>query len=89
MTRALVTGATGFLGRHAARRLVQLGWEVSGMGRSSTAGKLLEQEGVRFVQTDLRDAVGVAEACAGQDYVFHCGALSAPWGLTMSSMAAM
>lgn len=80
MTRALVTGATGFLGRHAARRLVQLGWEVSGLGRSSSAGKLLEQEGVRFIQADLRDAVAVAQACAGQDYVFHCGALSAPWG---------
>lgn len=80
MTRALVTGATGFLGRHAARRLVQLGWEVSGLGRSVAAGELLQQEGIRFVQADLRDAAAVAQACAGQDYVFHCGALSAPWG---------
>ncbi|WP_392396824.1 NAD-dependent epimerase/dehydratase family protein [Paenibacillus senegalimassiliensis] len=80
MTKALITGATGFLGGHAARRLAQMGWEVSAMGRSLDAGGELERGGIRFVEADLRDAAAVERACAGQEVVLHCGALSAPWG---------
>ncbi|MFM9278744.1 NAD-dependent epimerase/dehydratase family protein [Paenibacillus jiagnxiensis] len=79
-TKALVTGATGFLGRHAALRLAQMGWDVSGMGRSRESGAQLTRDGIRFVQADMRDADRVVQACAGQDYVFHCAALSSPWG---------
>lgn len=79
-TKALVTGATGFLGRHTALRLAQMGWDVSGMGRSREGGAQLTQDGIRFVQADMRDADRVVQACAGQDYVFHCAALSSPWG---------
>ncbi|MFD2877379.1 NAD-dependent epimerase/dehydratase family protein [Paenibacillus rhizoplanae] len=39
MTKALVTGATGFLGRHTARRLARMGWEVYAQGRNPGAGK--------------------------------------------------
>ena len=34
-TRAIVTGAHGFIGRHAARRLAELGYEVAGIGHGS------------------------------------------------------
>jgi nucleoside-diphosphate-sugar epimerase len=78
--KALVTGATGFLGRHTALRLAQMGWDVSGMGRSRESGAQLTQAGIRFVMADMRDADRVVQACAGQDYVFHCAALSSPWG---------
>ncbi|MBB3109687.1 nucleoside-diphosphate-sugar epimerase [Paenibacillus phyllosphaerae] len=61
-------------------RLSQLGWNVTGLGRNEAVGARLEAAGVRFVQADLRDAAAVARACAGQDAVFHCGALSTPWG---------
>ncbi|MHA6529987.1 NAD-dependent epimerase/dehydratase family protein [Paenibacillus sp. BAC0078] len=80
MTKALVTGATGFLGRHTARRLVKLGWEVYGLGRSLEAGVQLEREGTFFVGADLRNAEAVSRACKGMDVVFHCAALSSPWG---------
>ncbi|WNS45923.1 NAD-dependent epimerase/dehydratase family protein [Paenibacillus sp. MMS20-IR301] len=80
MTKALVTGATGFLGRHTARRLVRLGWEVYGLGRDLQQGRLLEQEGAVFTAGDLRDAEAAERACRGMDYVFHCAALSSPWG---------
>lgn len=78
--RALITGATGFLGGALAHRLRQLSWEVTGLGRNSERGAALTADGVRFVQADLADATAVRAACAGQDIVFHCGALSSPWG---------
>lgn len=80
MKRALVTGATGCLGRHLATRLVAEGWEVTGMGRQQEIGSLLEAGGVRFIKGDIRDVPIVDAACASQDVVFHCAALSSPWG---------
>jgi nucleoside-diphosphate-sugar epimerase len=80
MTNALVTGATGFVGQHVVKRLSRMGWNVTGLGRNEAAGAKLEELGVRFVRADLRDEDAVMRACAGQDAVFHCGALSSPWG---------
>lgn len=80
MTKALVTGATGFLGRAVSLRLQELGWEVVGLGRDPQAGRLLAERGVRFLQADLRDKKRIEEACEGRDLVVHCAALSSPWG---------
>lgn len=80
MTKALVTGATGFLGRQVCLRLQAMGWEVAGMGRNRRAGAELEALGIRFIHADLRNREQVELACWGQDVVFHCGALSSPWG---------
>ncbi|QMV39804.1 NAD-dependent epimerase/dehydratase family protein [Cohnella cholangitidis] len=80
MTKALVTGATGFLGRATAIRLAELGWDVTGLGRDGHAGRLLTAQGVSFLQADLLDKEKMAAACADQDFVIHCAALSSPWG---------
>ncbi len=79
-THALVTGATGFLGGHMARRLAELGWRVTGLGRNEAEGRRLAEAGIVFVSGDLRDKDLIRMACEGQQYVFHCGALSSPWG---------
>lgn len=78
--RALVTGATGFLGRKLAERLLAEGWEVTALGRNAVVGAELEAAGMRFVRADLQDAAAVDAACRGVDHVFHSGALSSPWG---------
>ncbi|WP_426334366.1 NAD-dependent epimerase/dehydratase family protein [Paenibacillus silvae] len=80
MKRALVTGATGCLGRHLAVRLAEEGWDVTGLGRQQAIGDALVAAGVRFHQGDIRDQQMVDAACKGQDVVFHCAALSSPWG---------
>jgi nucleoside-diphosphate-sugar epimerase len=80
MKKALVTGATGFLGWHACMALQSRGWTVTGLGRNLAAGAKLEAQGVLFVHGDLRDEGAVSRACSKQDAVFHCGALSSPWG---------
>jgi nucleoside-diphosphate-sugar epimerase len=78
--RALVTGATGFLGAALALRLHKLGYDVTGLGRDLYRGRALAAEGPRFVSCDLGDYPAVAAAAAGHDWVFHCAALSSPWG---------
>jgi 2-alkyl-3-oxoalkanoate reductase len=78
--RAVVTGATGFLGGRLARRLAADGWDVVGTGRSASAGAALAADGVAFRAADLGDAAAIRALCAGADVVFHAGALSAPWG---------
>jgi len=78
--KSLVTGGTGFLGKRLALRLVELGHEVSVIGRNERVGLDLEESGINFIKADLKDTNEITEACKNQDYVFHCGALSSPWG---------
>ncbi len=86
--RALVTGATGFLGGALARRLHALGHDVLATGRDVTAGRALAEAGVRFVRADLGDAEAIARLCAGQDRVFHCAGLSSLWGRKLDFQSA-
>lgn len=78
--KALVTGGTGFLGGHLARRLQEEGWEVTVSGRRRDVGATFVARGIPFAAGDLADRDFVVAACRGQDAVFHCGALSSPWG---------
>ncbi len=78
----LVTGGTGFLGRHLADALLSRGYTVSMLGRNFDqpgVGGLIERGGIP-IQADLRDSAAVDAACKGKDVVCHAGALSAPWG---------
>jgi nucleoside-diphosphate-sugar epimerase len=78
--KILVTGATGFLGKQLAFKLRDLGYEVTALGRNLALSRELANNNIRFIAGDLRDRDVIISACQGQDYVFHCGALSAPWG---------
>lgn len=78
--KALVTGATGFLGGALIRRLKSMQSDVTGMGRNPDALQKLMASTIPVVQADLSNAEAVAVACKGQEIVFHCGALSSPWG---------
>jgi nucleoside-diphosphate-sugar epimerase len=69
---ALVTGATGGLGRTLVPALWSAGWDVRATGRRPRAG-----EAVRRV--DLTGPLP-ADLCNGVDTVFHLAALSSPWG---------
>ncbi|MDJ0796959.1 MAG: NAD-dependent epimerase/dehydratase family protein [Calothrix sp. MO_167.B12] len=76
----LVTGGTGFLGKALALRLQSQSDHVTVLGRDRYIGKQLEGEGLRFLAVDFQDKPATINACQGQDYIFHCGALSSPWG---------
>lgn len=77
---ALVTGGTGFLGNRLAIKLNELGYQVTAIGRNEAAGNKLVKDNIHFVKCDLRDNEKVIHLCKGKDYIFHCGALSSPWG---------
>lgn len=66
-----------------------MGWEVYAQGRNPEQGKQLEQEGAVFLAGDLRDPETAYSFCRKMDIVFHCAALSSPWGSTRSSIHAM
>jgi CDP-glucose 4,6-dehydratase len=86
MTRALVSGAHGFVGSHLARALLERGDEVRVLDRpaprlADVGGErrsgldLLEiRDEVELVEADLRDAEAVAHAVEGTDSVFHLAA---------------
>ncbi len=78
--KALVTGATGFLGGALARRLHILGWDVTALGRDPARLKVLEAQGIRAALANLEDAQSILDACRGQEIVFHSAALANDWG---------
>ena len=71
--KALVTGATGFLGGALARRLKGMGWDVTALGRNSFKLDELESEGIDTFQLDITKKDELIDACKNQEIVFHCG----------------
>lgn len=69
--RALVTGATGFVGSHVTEALRRQGDEVTALARSARKAELLAPLGVRVVPGDLHDAAALTRAVEGQDVIYH------------------
>lgn len=80
--RFLVTGATSGLGRNAVEWLLQAGYQVSTTGRNQLVGDSLIKLGADFTALDLVTATDAEyqKLLAGCDVVWHCAALSSPWG---------
>ncbi|WP_414842773.1 NAD-dependent epimerase/dehydratase family protein [Kocuria flava] len=70
--RVLVTGASGMLGEHVARRLVARGWTVRLLQRGHAA--LADQRNVEEVRGSVTDPDAVARAMDGVDDVVHLAA---------------
>lgn len=69
--RTLVTGASGFLGWHVARLLVERGDSVRALVRS---GSRVPDLAVETVTGDLRDPESISRAVAGCAALFHVAA---------------
>ncbi|MDX2141500.1 MAG: NAD-dependent epimerase/dehydratase family protein [Chloroflexota bacterium] len=86
MMKALITGATGFVGSHVARALADAGHEVRVLHRASS--KLDALEGVRYESAmgDILDEDAVRAACHDCDRVFHVAAVSDYWRADKAKM---
>jgi nucleoside-diphosphate-sugar epimerase len=69
--KALVTGATGFVGSHLAEALMRRGHHVTVLARSERKAESLKALGVRVVPGDLGNREAIARAVEGQDVVYH------------------
>ena len=80
---ALVTGGAGFIGSHAALRLLDEGHQVTvidnlvrGHAEAADALGRLAPQRFRFVRADLHETDRLAEALRGVDLVMHFAALA-------------
>lgn len=65
--RVLLTGASGFIGRHCIRPLIERGFEVVGTYRSSQPSAI---EGVRWIRADLLEG-GAARRLVEEERTTH------------------
>lgn len=77
--RALVTGATGFIGSHLVDEILRRGFGVRALVRRTSDTRVLETRRVEIVSGDYQDPRSLEPAVADVDYVFHlAAALTAP-----------
>ncbi len=72
--RALVTGATGFVGSAVARRLLRDGHRVRVLARAGSDRRNLQGLDVEVVEGDLTKPSTLLPACEGCDALFHVAA---------------
>lgn len=72
--RTFLTGATGFLGSHVARVLIEQGADLRLLVRPTSNLKNLEGLKAETVTGDLRDPASLEKAMSGCDTVFHVAA---------------
>lgn len=77
--KALVTGATGFVGSHVTRQLIDAGHTVRALYRSERKLSQLADFDVDAVAGDLDDSARLERACAGCEIVFHVAAKADYW----------
>jgi dihydroflavonol-4-reductase len=75
----LVIGASGFLGSHVTRELVERGHTVRVMLRETSPTRGIDDLAVERVYGDLFDTEALRSAMAGCDVVFHCAVDTRAW----------
>ncbi len=76
--KVLITGATGFVGTHLTRRLLNVGADVQVLVRNTSSHELLsefESLGATICFGDVCDRDSVFQAVEGREFVFHIAAL--------------
>ncbi|WP_281851464.1 NAD(P)-dependent oxidoreductase [Dyella sp. GSA-30] len=87
MARVVVTGASGFIGSHIARRLHAMGHDVLATGRDAGRLQPLAASGIATRSFDLIHD-DLSALLASRDMVVHAAALSSPWGSRDAFIAA-
>lgn len=69
--KALVTGATGFVGSHLVDKLIEKNYEVYCLKRKTSSTKWLDRKNVKYVEGDLFSNEALESCIKDMDYVFH------------------
>ncbi len=77
--KALVTGATGFIGGNLVRELLGDGAQVRALVRPGSDRTVLEDLDVEVAEGDVTDPDSLRPAAEGRDAVFHVAAWYAYW----------
>ncbi len=72
--KVFLTGATGFIGGHLLRALLEAGAEVRCLRRAESLRRNLDGLEVEVVMGDLRDGDSLRVGLQGCEMVFHCAA---------------
>ncbi len=72
--KALVTGATGFVGAAVARALIREGWEVRALARRGSDRRNVQHLPLEVVEGDLADRASLEQAVAHCQALFHVAA---------------
>lgn len=84
--KALVTGATGFVGAAVARRLLAAGHEVRALARAGSNRANLDGLDIEVVTGDLTETESLARAAMGCDALFHVAADYRLWAPDFDAM---
>lgn len=74
MKKALVTGASGFVGSYVCKELLNHDYMVRALHRSSSNTNFLRNHKIELVLGDITDPVSLDNAMQGCDVVFHIAA---------------
>jgi dihydroflavonol-4-reductase len=72
--KALVTGATGFVGAAVARALIHEGWEVVALARKGSDRRNVQGLQLQIVEGDLANRPSLDRALSGCQALFHVAA---------------
>jgi len=74
--KALVTGATGFIGSHLCEELIRRGYQVTCLVREKSDLKWIENIDLKLVIGDCTSIDSLFDAINGVDYIFHLAGLT-------------
>src|SRR2546429_4357466 len=67
----LITGVSGFIGRHVAEEAIRRGYNVAGIDRNHS-----EIGGIDFTKADIRDRDRLLQIMRGKEYLIHLAAIT-------------
>ncbi|NWF52103.1 MAG: NAD(P)-dependent oxidoreductase [Nitrospirae bacterium] len=74
--KALVTGATGFIGSHLCEELARRGHQVTCLVRENSNLKWIESIDLKIITGDCENIESLHSAVKGVDYIFHLAGLT-------------
>jgi dihydroflavonol-4-reductase len=77
--KALVIAASGYLGCHVVKELLQQGYSVRALFRKTSDQRATENLDIERVYGDILDTQSLKDAMVGIDFVYHCALDPRAW----------